>query len=235
MPGMDTATPTPSRGDNTREALINAALTAFGRDGFAATSTRAIADAAGVQQALIGYHFRSKQGLYLAVFEFIVQQLQVHVGPVGDAIEAELAQVPTSAAAAGPERHQRYLGLLQKLTNGILEVMTSDRSAVWSQLILREQQTPTEAFQLLYSQFMNRMLGLVTRLVQVLLPPDADETQARLLVTTIFGQVLVFRAARAGMLRHMRWDSTGPDEVEMIRRRMHQNLSLLFPYPGQPA
>ncbi|HET6470821.1 MAG TPA: TetR family transcriptional regulator, partial [Pseudomonadales bacterium] len=46
--------PSSTRGDQTREALIDAAIEIFGRDGFRAASTRSIADAAGVNQALIG-------------------------------------------------------------------------------------------------------------------------------------------------------------------------------------
>ena len=57
------------RGDQTRSALIKAALAEFADKGFHAASTRLIAQSAQVNQALIGYHFGSKEGLYLAVLE----------------------------------------------------------------------------------------------------------------------------------------------------------------------
>jgi AcrR family transcriptional regulator len=48
----------------TRSAILNAACELFGEYGFAAVSTRMIANKAGVTLAGIHYHFRSKGGLY---------------------------------------------------------------------------------------------------------------------------------------------------------------------------
>lgn len=46
-----------------REKLIDAAIRLFGRDGFDATSLRAIADEAGVSWGLVRFYFGSKDGL----------------------------------------------------------------------------------------------------------------------------------------------------------------------------
>ena len=80
-----TETKPSSRSDQTRETLILAALQVFGRYGFDGASTRAIAKAAGVNLALIGYHFGGKRGLYLAVFEHIGRQMQQRMVPVAAA------------------------------------------------------------------------------------------------------------------------------------------------------
>jgi AcrR family transcriptional regulator len=48
----------------TEEGIIEAARTIFAHKGFAATRTRDIAAAAGVNLALINYYFRSKEHLY---------------------------------------------------------------------------------------------------------------------------------------------------------------------------
>lgn len=53
----------------TRQALLEAALATLRSDGFAALSTRKVAVAAGVPLSQIHYHFGSKQGLLLALFE----------------------------------------------------------------------------------------------------------------------------------------------------------------------
>src|SRR5574337_968183 len=79
--------PSSTRGDHTREVLVDAAIEIFGRDGFRAASTRSIADAAGVNQALIGYHFGGKPGLYLAAFERITNAIEQHLLPVTRPIE----------------------------------------------------------------------------------------------------------------------------------------------------
>lgn len=55
-------------GEAARARLLDAALRLFGERGFAATSTRDIAEAAGVNLAAIRYYFGDKQGLYRATF-----------------------------------------------------------------------------------------------------------------------------------------------------------------------
>ena len=91
-----------ARGDTTREALVRAAIAIFGRDGFGAASTRAISEAAGVNQALIGYHFGGKPGLYRAAITFIADSVASRIGPLVTAIETELARdEPAGAGAEG--------------------------------------------------------------------------------------------------------------------------------------
>ena len=55
-------------GEESRERLLYAALRLFAEKGFAKTSTRDIAQAAGVNIAAISYYFGDKAGLYRAVF-----------------------------------------------------------------------------------------------------------------------------------------------------------------------
>ena len=52
-----------------RAAIIDAALPLFAQKGFAATTTKEIAQAAGVSEALIFKHFPSKAALYEAIFK----------------------------------------------------------------------------------------------------------------------------------------------------------------------
>ncbi|CAO3439707.1 TetR/AcrR family transcriptional regulator [Azospirillum endophyticum] len=51
-----------------KRAILDAALPIFARKGFAATTTKEIAQAAGVSEALIFKHFPSKASLYEAIF-----------------------------------------------------------------------------------------------------------------------------------------------------------------------
>lgn len=57
------------------EALLEAAKQVLRSRGYAAVSTREVAAAAGVPLSQIHYHFGSKQGLLLALFEYLDTQL----------------------------------------------------------------------------------------------------------------------------------------------------------------
>jgi AcrR family transcriptional regulator len=56
-------------GEQTRRALLDAAVTLVAERGWDAVTTRQIAERAGVNQGLIHYHFRSKDQLVHAAFE----------------------------------------------------------------------------------------------------------------------------------------------------------------------
>lgn len=60
---------TAERVEQTKRELLEAAGRVLIRDGFANLSTRRVADAAGTQMSQIQYHFGSKEGLILALFE----------------------------------------------------------------------------------------------------------------------------------------------------------------------
>ena len=149
------------RGDQTRESLIDAAVEVFGRDGFSAASTRSIADRAGVNQALIGYHFGGKPGLYLAVFDRITRRVAQYLGPVAQAIEEQLEEI-----RAGDERQAaRCVGFIHQLTDALVATFSAPESSAWARLVLREQQNPSEAFDRLYGGMIGRMLSLISRLI----------------------------------------------------------------------
>ncbi|NJK64654.1 MAG: helix-turn-helix transcriptional regulator [Synechococcaceae cyanobacterium SM2_3_1] len=58
----------PRSSHTTRQRLLNTAKELFARQGITHTTTRQIAEAAGVNEVTLFRHFKSKQGLLLAVF-----------------------------------------------------------------------------------------------------------------------------------------------------------------------
>jgi len=61
--------------EDIREQLLNAALVEFGANGFAGTSTRAIARRIGAHQPQINYHFASKEVLWTAAVDHLFAEL----------------------------------------------------------------------------------------------------------------------------------------------------------------
>jgi AcrR family transcriptional regulator len=64
-----------AQGQSTRALLLTAASDLLREEGYAATSTRAVADRAGMRLSLVHYHFGSKRGLLLAVLEDLTERL----------------------------------------------------------------------------------------------------------------------------------------------------------------
>jgi TetR/AcrR family transcriptional regulator len=84
---MKTAAPKPrlgSRGrpEQSRAAILKAAVTEFAREGVAGARTDAIARAARVNKALLYYYFKDKEALYSAVLDQVFGGLTESVQPV---------------------------------------------------------------------------------------------------------------------------------------------------------
>lgn len=212
-----------SRGVTTRAALLAAGIEVFSRDGFEGASTRAIAQAAGVQQALISFHFRGKEGLYLAVFDELATQLEQRLGPFAEGIEAELAH-PPAPARSKKHAQARSLELLLGMVDNVVAVLAREESSQWALLISREQQTPTRAFEILYDGFFKRMTGLIVRLVASV-RGDATEADARLSAVSIMGQMLVFRHSRALVLRRLGWTTIGSKELTILQASLREAIT----------
>src|SRR3954449_11890850 len=92
MPRQET-----SPAEQTRAALVLAALKLFGRQGFDGTSTREIAAEAKANIGSIAYHFGGKEGLRTAAADHIVETIQA---VAGQALGNSQAAAPTDPEAA---------------------------------------------------------------------------------------------------------------------------------------
>jgi AcrR family transcriptional regulator len=69
------ASPLPTRAEKTQQRIRKAALTEFAEKGFEGASVRAIARKANVPDALIHYHFGSKEGLWRSIADEVFDDL----------------------------------------------------------------------------------------------------------------------------------------------------------------
>jgi AcrR family transcriptional regulator len=96
-----------SDGEQSRERLMRAALQLFAHQGFAKTSTREIAEAAGTNLAAISYYFGDKAGLYRAVF------FELQGKP-----EDEIARYAGQDLTLRQALHGLYTGFIEPLRQG---------------------------------------------------------------------------------------------------------------------
>ena len=110
--------------ERTRAALLNAARTLFSTRGFASTGVREVAELAGVNSSLVGRYFGSKQGLFRAALEEVLDlspmfredRSRFGVDMVAAFFGAPDVSGPLSMmilAAADPEAHAASVELLQ--------------------------------------------------------------------------------------------------------------------------
>jgi len=105
-----------------REQILEVAARLFSHQGFSGTRTREIADAAGVNEAIIFRHFPKKEELYWAVIENLVAQAQKRP-QLKDRLnpDSDDRQVLTDLAAEILQRHMTDYSLTRLLIYSGLE------------------------------------------------------------------------------------------------------------------
>ncbi len=85
------------RSIRTKQKLLDAALEAFSENGFKGTSTRNIADRAGVHHPLITYHFKNKDELWRAAANRIFTEFNTALAAAAQAQAGECPKARMSA------------------------------------------------------------------------------------------------------------------------------------------
>lgn len=199
--------------------LLEVAIEHFGRKGLQGASTRAIAADAGTPMSSITYHFGGKEGLYLAAAEHISASLGERLRPALERV-AEICAEGIDGAAARASLHT--------ICARMVEVMVSPETAAFARFIVREQADPTEAFDRIYAGTMGQMLARVAAMLRIIAGDRLDETEARVRTLAMIGQILVFRVARATVLKGTGWSDVAGRETAIIKEAIADHLEAIF-------
>jgi TetR/AcrR family transcriptional regulator len=101
------ATSTNPRGLGSKDALFAAASEEFALHGFAGASVDAIATRAGINKAMIYYHFGSKQGLYVAILRAVFASMGERTTTIVSASTAAEEKIAAFVAAISGEADAR--------------------------------------------------------------------------------------------------------------------------------
>lgn len=145
------------KGEETRARILDVALGAFGRSGFAAVTTRQIARDAGVNLPALTYYFGNKRGLYLACAHEIVASYREGMGAV--------AGVKLAALRDGLEPDAARALLKQLFAALARFLLASHGSPDRSLFVQREIANPGPAFEILYAQLWRPGIELATELI----------------------------------------------------------------------
>ncbi|MFU2209314.1 CerR family C-terminal domain-containing protein [Solidesulfovibrio sp. C21] len=183
-----------ARGDATRKRLIAAGLQLFATLGYHAVSTRDIARMAQVNHAAIGFHFKGKQGLYGAVISVMVEKLQEICVPLVATIDRNVA------SCAGDRLRLRAL-VREAVGQFLTASIRTERSRWLGVLLQREYVDPTPAFDTIYKEVVEPVLGAIERLVQAASGLDVTQQRNRIRVYCIILQLTNLGQDRAILQR----------------------------------
>lgn len=204
-------------GTETRQRLIDTALALFGAHGFDATSTRDIATRTGVALPAITYHFGSKEGLYRACAEHVVERYRERMRAGSETFPDLMPAVGEPSRAA----LRRVVALLATMLPG------SGGNEGWMTFMMREMNGVGPAHDLLYRDLWEPGLALVAALVAGTRgcrePADDDRLEALLLLSSFSA----FTTARQVALDFGGWPAVDQTLVEAIVARLHARIDAL--------
>ncbi|KUM23617.1 TetR family transcriptional regulator [Mesorhizobium loti] len=220
--GKETKAKKPQReaspADQTRTALVHAALKLFGRRGFDGTSTREIAAEAKANIGSIAYHFGSKEGLRAAAADFIVETIQ---GIAGQALGAAQAAAPSTREAARAQ-------LFAALERMVGFVVASPQAGEIVQFVLRELSHPTAALDRIYAGVFEPTHRRLCQIWEQATGEPAESESTKLTVFTMIGQVIYFRIGREAVMRRMAWREIGNAEAAKVAAIATDNLRAML-------
>ena len=215
----------PSPNPETRERLLRAALTAFGRRDYDGVSTRQIVEAAEANISAISYHFGGKRGLYRATVSYLAERLH---GQMSD----RLAQVRQALENADP---QRCSDLLCDFLGGFVEqLLAGELGESAPGIIFREQHQPTDAYEILYHELLQPMHETLADLVACYRGESAQSRPVILMAHALLGQSVIFRIGRTTLLRRLAEPAYTPSDIEQLKGYLAGYCRSLLDAPPSP-
>ena len=167
-----------SNGEESRQALLQAATDEFLAMGFQAARVQTITRNAGLGLSAINYHFGSKEGLYQAV-------LSQHA-------ELAIARQPLQGPPDLPPQAQ-----LRWLVSALLHRMVDpENPSRIGPLLLREMMNPTAVFELLFERFASQQFRIATAILRTLLGDRVPERVVAQSLYSLFGQCVIYMTGR---------------------------------------
>ena len=211
-----------ARGEETRARIVATALKLFGERGFDGASTRDIAAAAGVNAPALQYYFDSKEGLYLACVEHIVEQVW---GEMSDVVEAAERLLKDHAPDA--EQIEAFCAIQSRMAEW---VFSFSGACEWRRFMARQQggTEPAAGFEILHERVNRRMSAVTAGIVGRLI--------GRFLRVCVFffrsmalqGQMVVYQIKSRSVLAALNWDSLTPARIGLLKRIVREHTTALL-------
>lgn len=188
----------PALPEDTRTKLLDAAGQIFAESGFHAATVREICARAGVNIALVNYHFGDKLELYTEV-------LRHSVGSGNSGIHQAIG------SKAPPERAFREL-----IRAMLLKIYAADRPGWHFRLMMHEFAQPTPAMASVIDETMRPVYDRFRALIGGMLGLNPDHGRVRLSTHSVIAQVVHYAHARHVVSRIWPELELNPERIEQI-------------------
>jgi TetR/AcrR family transcriptional regulator, regulator of cefoperazone and chloramphenicol sensitivity len=210
-----------TRGEDTRRRILQTAIELFATEGYEGTSTRLLAERAGVNLPAIQYYFGSKEGLYRAAVARISEEIDAQMGP---------ARERAMSALEKPSLGRRELcGLLCDLLDAFVTLVLSGFDASQGgrkQFISRAEIEGQPALDLLHDNMMRLVLRPCAAVLARVTGRPAEDEETVLRAIALLGQVTIF--CNKPTRRALNWTEFNPERVARIQSVVRRHTQALL-------
>ncbi len=196
---------------DTKERIMQAALTEFACKGFQQATVRDICRRADVNVASVKYYFDSKVELYRQLFIRHLGEIRTVEGTQND---------PTTIKAWRLELRLWIQEFLERSLSGT----TAEYREFW-QIIRHEISSPSECLEEVYDNYLQPKVTRLKRLLMQGLPPDTTEEQLNILVFQVLGCCQFYFLQRQLVSRLSGDEEFGQHNFEAISERIFRSVS----------
>lgn len=206
---------TQTRGEDTRRRILETALHVFATEGYEGASTRRLAEQAGVNLPAIQYYFGSKEGLFRAVIDSIIERTETHMAPLAAEVRAALAAADTPRDV--------LLELLCRMLDSFVSLVTGGPHMEAKRLLFaRSEVEETPGLELLHESGKHHVFTPCLELVARLTGAKVEDEVAELRAMALLGQVTIFchkGALAAGFT---------PERVQIVQSLVREHTHAIF-------
>lgn len=200
--------------ENKRTKIIKAAIKLFAKNGFEATSTRAICKLAEANISLIAYYFGGKQELYDEIINSFAQKLDVQMRTFVDP-DMDLSELSV----------KEKVDMIKMLVGNMMNYFYNSVSYDMIDIILMEQQNPNTTISSPPYNFLRKILGSIFN-------QDPDSKDIVYKAVFIVLQIAFVRVTPIFSLRIFKQESFEADDIEYIKKNLNLAIKALFNEAG---
>ena len=210
---------TQGRGEETRRRILETALEMFAAEGYDGTSTRHLAERAGVNLPAIQYYFGSKEGLFRAVIHSIVERTDTHMTALSVRVHAALERKDTP--------REELLELLCQMLEAFVSLVTGGNQVEAKRLLFaRAEVEDSPGLRQLHESGMRQIFQPCLALTARLLGQSSDDEPARLRALALLGQATIF--CHKGVRYALKSTDFSPERIAQIRALVRAHTLAIF-------
>ena len=207
---------------NSKEKILDAAITIFSKHGFNGARTRDLADLAKVNIATLHYHFKSKDNIYGCVIKQIVELSNKDMMPV---------MIEQKRIIENSKNKKEIIEAIKIMTLAFIAIITNPNNRRYSKIIALEQIDQSKHFKIIFESIMTRVCEPFLHAIAKILQKRSDAIEVILLTHSIHSMITALQNNRSSLFYLSGWKEYNDDNIKAVKKNILSAIdSLLKPY-----